>query len=164
MELAAGQIIISTQLLDDTNFEKVVILITAHNNDGTLGYIINQPFHRKFNELEAFKYAFPLPLFTGGPVATDMLFCVHRCGNIIKDSVLVSDDIYIEGDFQQLVQLVNNNTIEPNDVRLFLGYCGWDAGELEAEIEEGSWQLSSAPAAIAFETNYSMLWQHLAVV
>jgi putative transcriptional regulator len=161
MQIKPGNIIISTNLLDDTNFEKTVIAITEHNEKGTIGYVFNQLFPRRFNELEEFKHSIPIPLYAGGPVQTDMLYFMHRRSDLIKDGELISDSVYMNGDFKTAVQLLNNGELPENDVRLFIGYCGWDAQELEDEIAEGSWQLTSASVDLVFSSSPDLLWNEL---
>lgn len=161
MQIKPGNIIISTNLLDDTDFEKVVIVITEHNQKGTIGYVFNQLFPRMFNELEEFKHSIPIPLYAGGPVQTDMLYFMHRRPDLIKDGELISDAVYMNGDFKTAVQLLNNGELPVNDVRLFIGYCGWDVHELEAEIAEGSWQLTSASVDLVFSSSSGLLWNEL---
>jgi putative transcriptional regulator len=162
MTLQAGSIIISTVLLNDTNFEKAAVVITEHNEQGTIGYVFNQPFPRSFNELEEFKHSIPVPLYAGGPVQTDMLYFMHCRADLIAGGDLVAGDVYMNGDFKKAVQLLNNGTLSIHEVRLFIGYCGWDAGELQAEIEEGSWQLTNAPVDLVFATAVNGVWNKLA--
>jgi len=135
----AGTFIQSTNLLDGDYFEKTIIFITEHNENGTVGYIINRLFPRRFNELEEFKYSKPFNLYEGGPVDTEHLFFIHRRPSIITGGKLVINNIYVGGDFKQAVQCINNGSVTARDIKLLIGYCGWDNGELEAEIEEGSW-------------------------
>ena len=63
-----GLFLKSTSLLNDTLFENAVILITKYNEKGAMGFVVNQKFHRKLNELEEFKNAQPFPIHVGGPV------------------------------------------------------------------------------------------------
>lgn len=161
MQIKPGNIIISTNLLDDTNFEKVVIVITEHNEKGSIGYVFNQLFPRRFNELEEFKHSVPVPLYAGGPVQTDMLYFMHRRSDLIKDGESVANNVYMGGDFKKAVQLLNNAELSINDVRLFIGYCGWDAQELEDEIAEGSWQLTNASVDLVFSSSSELLWNKL---
>lgn len=135
----AGTFIQSTNLLDGDYFEKTIIFITEHNENGTVGYIINRLFPRRFNELEEFKYSKPFNLYEGGPVDTEHLFFIHRRPSIITGGKLVINNVYVGGDFEQAVQCINNGSVTARDIKLLIGYCGWDNGELEAEIEEGSW-------------------------
>lgn len=164
MNLQAGSVIISTVLLNDTCFEKVAVVITEHNEKGTIGYVFNQPFPRSFNELEEFKHSIPVPLYAGGPVQTDKLYFMHCRPDLINGGDVVAGDVYMNGDFKKAVQLLNNGTISIHEVRLFIGYCGWDEKELEAEIEEGSWQLTNGPVDWVFATTVNGLWDKLAAV
>lgn len=159
MKLRAGQVIISTALLDGTNFEKAVILLTECNDKGAMGFVFNHPNGRTFNELVEFADAPPIPLFAGGPSETDMLYFVHQRPDLINGGELVSGHIYAGGDFTQTVALLKEGKLSTQDVKLFTGYCGWDAGELEAEIEEGSWLLCEAPADLVFASDYQSLWE-----
>jgi putative transcriptional regulator len=161
MQIKPGNIIISTNLLDDTNFEKVVIVITEHNEKGTIGYVFNQLFPRTFNELEEFKHSIPVPLYAGGPVQNELIYFMHRRADLIKDGELIADNVYMNGDFKTAVHLLNNGQLPINDVRLFIGYCGWDAQELEDEITEGSWQVTSVSVDLVFSSSPELLWNEL---
>lgn len=161
MNIHAGTILISTALLNDTNFEKVVILITEHNEKGTIGYIINQQFHRRFNELEEFKHALPIPLYIGGPSQMDKIYFMHRKPVFIEGGELIGSNVYMNGDFKTAVQLVNNGTLAINDIKLYIGYCGWDVQQLEEEIAEGSWLITTASADLVFSTNIDTMWDDL---
>lgn len=161
MQIKPGNIIISTNSLDDTNFEKVVIVITEHNGKGTIGYVINQLFPRTFNELEEFKHSIPVPLYAGGPVQTDMLYFMHHRPDLIPDGEHVAANVHMNGDFKKAVALINTGTLSINDVRMFIGYCGWDVNELQGEIEEGSWLVTNATVDIMFNETVDELWDEL---
>lgn len=161
MHLQPGHIIISTALLDETEFEKTAIVITEHNEKGTIGYVFNQRFPRKFNELEEFKHSIPVPLYKGGPVQTDMLYFMHRRPDLIPNGEPVTGNVCMGGDFKTAVQLLNNAQLKSGDVRLYIGYCGWDANELEAEIKEGSWQLTNATVEVVFTDSPVSIWDEL---
>lgn len=137
--MKAGTFIQSTALLDGDYFEKTIIYITACNEDGVIGYIVNRPFPRRFNELKEFSNCISFPLYEGGPVDTESLFFIHRRPDLVSDGCLVTGNIYTGGNFKQAVQCLNNGSITNKDIKLLIGYCGWDNGELEAEINEGSW-------------------------
>ncbi|RXK59015.1 YqgE/AlgH family protein [Lacibacter luteus] len=156
-----GSIIISTAMLNDTAFDHAAVIITEHNEKGAMGYVFNKLFPRNFNELVEFKNAVPVPLYEGGPVQTDMLYFMHCRPDLIEGSDIVAKNICVNGDFKKAVQLLNNGTLTVDEVRLFIGYCGWDAGELEAEIEEGSWQLTNAPVDFVFSLEVAAMWNKL---
>jgi putative transcriptional regulator len=161
MHLQTGNIIIGTDSLNGTNFEKAAIVITEHNEKGTIGYVFNKPFPRNFNELEEFKHSVPVPLYAGGPVQTDMLYFMHRRPDLIEKGETVAGHVFMGGDFKKAVMLLNNAQLAVDDVRFFIGYCGWDAKELEAEISEGSWQITDAPVDIVFSASTESIWGDL---
>lgn len=141
VHMNTGTIIKSTDLLKDTIFEDTTILITEHNEKGAMGFVINKRFHRKLNELEGFKHSISFPLYDGGPVDHEHLFFIHQRPDLIKDGTPVSNNIYVGGDFKTAVRLINNHTLTEKDIKIFIGYCGWDKNELEEEIAEGSWEV-----------------------
>jgi putative transcriptional regulator len=131
----------STSLLDDTVFENSIIFIAEVNDKGAMGYIINKKYHRGLNELEEFKHIRSFPLYVGGPVDQEHLFFIHKRPDLIKGGTLIADGVLLGGNFKEAVTHINNNLLTGKDVTIFLGYCGWDHGELEAEIAEGSWEI-----------------------
>jgi len=139
MQLQPGTIIKSTEALKDTVFDDAIIYIAEFNEKGAVGYIINKLFGRSLNELQEFRHSIPFPLYNGGPVDQEHLFFLHRRPDLIEDGIIIVKGIYMGGKFEQAVDCINDNTATRDDIKIFVGYCGWDAGELEAEIEEGSW-------------------------
>lgn len=131
----------STALLNDSLFEKAIIFITEKNEKGAMGFVVNKLFPRPINELVEFKDSIPFPLFEGGPVDQEHLYFIHRRPDLIAGGDLIVNNIYLGGDFKSAMMYINNNTITEKDIRIFIGYCGWDYGELEEEIKEGSWRV-----------------------
>jgi putative transcriptional regulator len=140
MKPHTGMLIRATAVLNGTNFDNAVILITEYNEKGAVGFVINKPFARKLNELEEFKHSPAFPLYEGGPVDTEHLFFIHCRPDIVQEGQLIGDAIYYSGNFKQAITAINNKTLTETGIKLFIGYCGWNEGELEAEIAEGSWE------------------------
>lgn len=136
-----GLFLKSTSLLDDTVFENALIFITEYNQKGAMGFVVNQPYSRKLNDLEEFKNIEPFPLHLGGPVDQEHLFFIHQRPGLIKGGEPVTGTVFLGGDFKSAVKGIDNHTINQKDIRIFLGYCGWDHRELDEEIEEGSWEV-----------------------
>jgi putative transcriptional regulator len=139
IDFKAGLIIKSTDALIGSIFEHTTILIVKHNNEGTTGFVINKPLHKSLHELIEFKHSKPYPLMDGGPVDKDHLFVMHKRPDLITDGEKIHSDYYLGGIMEEVIEAINNNGINEQEIQLFIGYCGWDEGELAAEIEEGSW-------------------------
>ena len=140
MILRAGTIIKSTAALNDTAFADTAILIVEDNTNGALGFVINQPFERSLNELAEFNDVPYFSLYRGGPVDMEHLFFIHQRPGIITGGKVVNNGVYYGGDFGQAVTGIRQAMLSSNDIKIFVGYCGWDADELEQEIAEGSWE------------------------
>lgn len=137
--IAKGRLLLSEPFMLDPNFKRSVVLICDHNESGTVGFILNKPVSVTLNEvLEDFP-DFDVPLSLGGPVQTDSLHYLHRAGDQLEGSIEVLPGIFWGGDFQTLQILIAGEVIGQNDVRFFLGYSGWDFGQLKNEIKEKSW-------------------------
>jgi putative transcriptional regulator len=150
MELKAGLFLKSTDALQGTVFSQVIIYITEYNAKGALGFVLNKPFGRSLNELEEFKYSSYFPLYEGGPVDQEHLFFIHQRPDLIEEGTRVGNGIYYSGNFSQAIEGINDKGLTTNDIKIFVGYCGWDAGELEAEIEEGSWVIIEGDMKMVF--------------
>ena len=141
MELKAGLYIKSTTALNDSIFENTTILIVEHNETGSVGFVTNKPLDKSLNELIEFNHSKPFPLMDGGPVDRDHLFVLHKRPDLIEGGELKTDGLYMGGNMEQVIKAINTNGANQQEIQFFVGYCGWDAGELEAEIEEGSWSI-----------------------
>jgi putative transcriptional regulator len=141
MQLQPGTFIQSTEALSGTYFSGATIFISGMDAQGATGFVINKPFGRSLHELAEFRHSIPFPLYAGGPVDEAHLFLLHQRPNIIEGGVPIAKGIYFGGNMQAAVTGINNHTLTSGDIKILVGYCGWDSGELEAEIEEGSWQI-----------------------
>jgi putative transcriptional regulator len=143
MTLHAGSVLKSTATLQGTIFADTQIFIVEYNAEGALGFVINRPFGRSLNELVEFSHVPFFPLYNGGPVDTEHVYFIHNQSGIITGGTVVKDGVYYGGDFSKAVAGIKSKTLSTSDIKIFVGYCGWDKGELEAEIEEGSWEVES---------------------
>lgn len=160
-QIKAGFFLISNTTLDDPHFDKVVIYITEYNEKGAMGFVTNKLFPRAFNELAEFNHSKSFPLYEGGPVENESLYFLHRLPSAINEGSFIADGIYMGGNFNQAVQYINNNSNAAPGIKLFIGYCGWDPGQLEEELAEGSWLLCTAAADTVFTGDVAMLWNML---
>ena len=141
-DLKAGIFINSTDVLNGSFFEHTTILIVQHNEEGSLGFVTNKPFGKSLHELIEFKHAKPYPLMDGGPVDREHLFVLHSRPDLIKGGEQIPNGLYLGGNMEQVIEAINTKAANQQEIQVFIGYCGWDMGELEAELVEGSWTFS----------------------
>lgn len=139
MQLQQGCFLEATTLLDDSNFDNALLYIAEYNDKGASGFVVNKPSGRYLNQLEEFKDGIRFPLYEGGPVGDEKIYFLHCHADLVSEAVFSKDNIYIGGNFEKVFMLLNDQIIGNHDIKLFIGYCGWDPGQLEEEIEEGSW-------------------------
>jgi putative transcriptional regulator len=149
--IVAGTWLEATPLLQGTEFENAAVFIHQYDDNGVVGFVVNKVFDRRLNELAEFADGKPIALYDGGPVDREHLFVLHRRPELIGNSRHITGAVYYGGDFTKAVQLLNNGQISENDIRIFIGYCGWDKEQLEEEIREGSWRVGNSGRAELFK-------------
>jgi putative transcriptional regulator len=169
----AGRLLVATPRLADPNFERRVLLILDHGRHGALGVVLDRPGGVPVGELMAPWHSLATPpaeLFTGGPVARNALIGLARLRSHPTDpgsssSAPVGWRLLV--DDPRPVGTVDL-AADPSDlegsvlaVRLFSGYAGWDAGQLEDEIGDGSWYVMAAEAGDPFSPEPEGLWRRV---
>jgi len=141
-DLKAGVYIKSTEALNGSFFEHTTILLVQHNEAGSIGFVTNKSFEKSLHELIEFNHIKPFPLMDGGPVDREHIFVLHKRPDLIDGSEQIPNGHYLGGNMDQVIEAINTRFANKEEIQLFIGYCGWDAGELEAEVKEGSWTFS----------------------
>jgi len=155
-----GDLLISEPFLPDPNFERSVVLLCEHNDDGSFGFILNKPSILKVDEAINDIEEFPEILYVGGPVEQNTLHFIHRSDNVLEGSQVVNEEIAWGGNYEQLFMMINTKTLDTSNYKFFLGYSGWAPGQLEAELEERSWIVAmNASAKNVFEMEPDDLWR-----
>jgi len=151
-----GKLLLSEPFSQDPNFKRTVVLLASHNEEGSVGFVLNRPMELRLEQIiDEFSSTTGegsnLPIWDGGPVQRDSLFYVHTLGDAIPDSIPITDELFWGGNFETVKELVKANKITENQLRLFIGYSGWSAQQLENEIQNNSWLV--APAALEVVMN-----------
>ena len=141
-DLKAGIYIKSTDALIGSVFENTTILLVQHNEEGSIGFVTNKSFEKSMHELIEFNHIKPFPLLDGGPVDREHLFVLHNRPDLIDGGKQIPNSFYLSGNMDQVIEAIDTRGATQQEIQLFIGYCGWDLGELEAELEEGSWTFS----------------------
>lgn len=138
-KLQKGQLLIAEpSILGDLSFNRSVILLADHNNDGSVGFILNKPLQYTINDLLP-EIEASFEIYNGGPVEQDNLYFIHTIPELIPDSIEISNGIFWGGDFDLTKSLINEGKVSKESIRFFLGYTGWAANQLEDELEANSW-------------------------
>ena len=163
--MRAGQLVVATPTLLDPSFARtVVLLLQADEDDGALGLVLNRPTGTDVGEVLpdwAPLAAAPQVVFQGGPVQPNGAICLGhgRAGGTALSAFSVLEGVPgtsigtvdLDTDPQDLLPAVS-------EVRLFAGYAGWSAGQLEDEIAEGAWWVLDALPVDAFSLAPDALW------
>ena len=155
----AGRLLISEPYLPDPNFERTIILLCEHNEDGTIGFVLNKLSNSKLGELISDLHQFENEVGIGGPVQQDTLHYIHRCAEI-TNAIEVADGIYWGGEFEEVIEKMNGHEINSEDIKFFLGYSGWSPQQLDNELQQNSWIVNAnVSPALIFETESEQMWK-----
>ena len=134
-----GRVLIAEPFLPGDYFSRSTVLLVQCSEEGDVGFILNKPTDLLVKDLFKGFPEFDANAFLGGPVSNDKLFFLHTMGDKIPDSLPVSGNLFWSGNFDHLTSLISAGLVEEEEVRFFLGYAGWSAGQLAAEIADHSW-------------------------
>lgn len=159
-KLKKGQVLVAEPALTgDLSFSRAVILLAEHNEEGSVGFILNKPLEFTLNELvEDIKL--PFPVYNGGPVEQDNIYFIHSVPMLIPGSIEISDGIFWGGNFKALLTAIEKDKIAKEDIRFFLGYTGWSQNQLNGEIKSKSWiSLENPNLKNLVKENSAFLWK-----
>lgn len=159
-----NQFLIAMPAMTDTNFAQTVTFIWEHNAEGALGIIINKPLQMKLADVfEQLKMpassglAAHQQVLQGGPVQTDRGFVVHHIGGDWEHTKRISSRIQVTTSPDILDAMARGSG--PETAIVALGYAGWSAGQLEAEIVQNAWLTVPADEKILFDTPFEQRWR-----
>jgi len=155
-----GQFLIAMPGMEDRNFARTVIYICAHSDAGAMGFVINRPQELTFTDvllhLEMIKDEEAIllpqhdcPIQTGGPVESGRGFVLHSDDYLCESSIPVSDDICMTATLD-IIRAISNGK-GPKRATMLLGYAGWGAGQLEAEVGNNGWLTCAANEELIFD-------------
>jgi putative transcriptional regulator len=151
-----GHLLIAGPTLWDPNFRRTVVLIGHHDDEGAVGVVLNRPLEATV--AEAVPPLSPLvpagePLFQGGPVQPEAAVVLADFQDPDRAGILALDTIGF------LPEEVDADGIEGlRRARVFAGYAGWGAGQLEAEMADSSWHATPAHPGDVFASDPDRLW------
>ncbi len=153
-----GRILIAEPFLHGDYFSRSVVFLVAYSEKGAVGFILNKKIDFLLQDVFRDFPEFNANVFLGGPVAADSIFFVHTLGKMLKGSIRVLGNLYWGGDFHALKNLIVNGMVKPSDINFYLGYSGWDAGQLENEIKEDSWLVTDVDEDSVLHYSKNVSW------
>lgn len=158
MESLSGKLLVAAGSLADPNFARTVVLVVHHDDDGAFGLVINRPGADRVKKTWEQVFDEPCPLdvqvLVGGPVSGPPM-AIHA--NPAHAEHEVVPGVYFSGHRDHLAALVAEGCLP---LRIIGGYAGWGPGQLEAEMEEGSWGMTDATADVVFGDT-AALWSRV---
>jgi putative transcriptional regulator len=153
-----GKVLIAEPFLEDVNFSHSVVLLTEHNSEGTVGFVINNRVDLNINEVLNDFPDFNAPFSIGGPVGIDTVHFIHTLGDMVPNSMAILENLFWGGDFEELKILIKAGAVKSNQVRFFIGYSGWQPHQLEDEIEQNSWVVAELSVTEIMSYNEKSNW------
>ncbi|MBS1120769.1 MAG: hypothetical protein H6Q90_2997 [Deltaproteobacteria bacterium] len=160
--LAPGLLLAMPQL-SDPNFSRSVVLMIEHSDQGSFGLVINHPSPIKASELlESLEMSWhgedSAVVWAGGPVSPSTGWVLHEPVGIAQPgqgTISITSSISLSTSPERLRAIA---TSPPRNIRLLLGYSGWGAGQLEAEMSQGAWLHASIEPRLVFDTPPEDIW------
>ncbi len=144
--------------LTDSSFNRSIILLTEHNDEGSVGFILNKPSDYLLKDL-VFEIDCDFRVYIGGPVENENLYFIHSLPHLIPDSIEISKGVFWGGNYDAVKSYLEQNLIQKDEIRFFLGYSGWSFEQLELEIKENTWVLLQNTYSNLFSINDAKGWK-----
>lgn len=159
-----GRLLISEPFMSDPNFKRSVVLLSEHSEDGSVGYILNQVANVILKDVIQDLWEADNHIYFGGPVAANTLHFIHRAYDKLQSGEPIGNGLYWGGNFETLKILINTNALEESEVKFFVGYSGWENGQLDQELAQNAWMVSDiSDLDLIFGNDDEKLWRDVIV-
>ena len=141
---APGAFLVSEPFLREEYFNHSVIALVEYEPGGeAMGVVLNNESEYTLQELiEGVETQEPIPVYCGGPVGNDRLFFIHTLGDVIPETHPLGNGLWVGGNFDAILSIVNDGYKLDGSIRFFLGYSGWSNGQLEDELSRNVWAVA----------------------
>lgn len=160
--LAPGKILVAAKELPDPNFAQSVILLVKYDTEGAMGIILNRQTEIPISEALDMKAAQPVSdsVFIGGPVSRTGVLALLRAKAPLHEATRVVSDIYFSLSREVFEKMLADRS-EPRTYRVYLGYSGWGAGQLEREVRAEAWHIFPGDDKVVFDPEPKSLWRRM---
>ncbi|HRD70490.1 MAG TPA: YqgE/AlgH family protein [Legionella sp.] len=161
----ANHLLIAMPSLNDPNFERTVIYICEHHDQGSVGLIINRPMQFPmsivFEQLKIEplrKEHNAMPLLFGGPIQPERGFVIHKQTGGWRSSLFLQDEVTVttSNDIIRAIAVDSG----PKDVLVTLGYSGWTDHQLEQEVMDNVWLVCPYKSEIMYDVPFEDRWEY----
>ncbi len=157
-KLKVGSILVSGPLLEGEYFHRSVILILDYDNKGTMGIVLNKVLEVDINQVVPSLSCKPFLMNSGGPIAENRIFFLHNIPGVISDSQEIGHGVYWGGQEDDIKKYFSDLSFDEQRMKAYIGYTGWDVGQLEEEIKQGSWTVLNGCSDLFFYLNPDEMW------
>lgn len=159
-ELGKGKLLVATELVRGRAFAESVVLLLNYDTTGAVGLVVNKPTQvppvEALPELTGVSQ-YEGTIYWGGPVEPFTLRAVLRSDAPPDGAVVIFDTVYLAMLDENMLDGYSSNA----NLRFFFGYAGWAPGQLEQEMESGSWRIIAATEAMVFTDDPDGIWKTL---
>lgn len=161
-DFCRGRLLVALPEINDGPFHRAIVLVLDHDDDGALGVILNRPLQAEVDDVLpgwTDVVTAPAAVFQGGPVSTDSALGVAVLAPVVADAPLGWRTMFGRVGLVDLDVPAATIADAVAGMRVFAGYAGWGAGQLEAEVEDGSWAVVDAAEDDVVATSPETLWR-----
>ncbi len=159
IEPGPGILLIADPFLKDPNFLRTVVFLCEHKDEGSFGFVLNRMFENTLDELVPELEGYKIPVYYGGPVQLNSVHFLHQYPELIPGGQEVLKGIFWGGDFDLVIELIKEGSIDLKKIRFYIGYSGWGEGQLSGEIKEKTWLTVKATKRLIFHPGYKETWK-----
>jgi putative transcriptional regulator len=153
----AGALLVSEPFNPEPKFKRSVVLISQHDQRGSIGFILNKPTDLTVNQvLEDFP-EFDARVYWGGNQRLDSVYYIHTIPHL-KGALPIANGIYWGGDYEQLKVMVESKVVTPQQIKFVAGYASWEGKLLEKEIKNNNWWVTEADEQSTLLEAPDVLW------
>jgi len=161
--IAAGKFLVAVRDLPDPNFADSVVLLVHYGEQGAMGLIINRPtrlpISRVLKEIKEAQGRWD-PVYVGGPVAVSAVLALVRSRAKSEETQHVFGDVHLVSS-RTILEKTLAGGADRSALRVYMGHSGWAPGQLEREVELGSWHILPADAGIVFDSDPASAWSRM---
>ena len=159
-----GRFLVAAPSMPDKNFQKSVVFICKHDDDGALGIIVNNkvedlPLGQVYKQLgiEVSPVAAERAVLFGGPVDTARGLVLHSADYKREETLLIEGGMALTASLEILKDMAGGRG--PKEAWLALGHSGWQPGQLDFEMQDNAWLVVDGDAALVFDSDFAAKWQ-----